>query len=53
MVKIINKWRKCERYDSVMNINYDAYDDEEDELDEVIVNLQKMKRMVNQKRSNR
>ena len=36
-----------------MNINYDAYDDEEEDLDEEIVNLQKMKRMVNQKRSNR
>lgn len=36
-----------------MNINYDDYEDVEDELDEVIVNIQKNKRIVNQKRSNR
>jgi hypothetical protein len=36
-----------------MSINYDDYDDVEDELDEVLINIQKNKRIVNQKRSNR
>jgi len=36
-----------------VNINYEMYEDEEDELDDEIVYLQKQKRIVNQKRSNR
>jgi hypothetical protein len=36
-----------------MSINYDDYDDVEDELDEVLINIQKNKRIINQKRSNR
>ena len=34
-------------------IDYEMYEDEEEELDDEIVHLQKHKRMVNQKRSNR
>jgi len=35
-----------------MSINYDDYEYEEDELDNIIVTLQKQKRITNQKRSN-
>jgi hypothetical protein len=36
-----------------MSINYEIYEDEEDGLDDELLYLQKQKRMVNQKRSNR
>lgn len=35
-----------------MAINYSDYESEEDELDDLIVILQKQKRITNQKRSN-
>jgi hypothetical protein len=36
-----------------MSINYEVYENEEDSLDDELLYLQKQKRMVNQKRSNR
>jgi hypothetical protein len=36
-----------------MSINYEMYENEEDGLDDELLYLQKQKRMVNQKRSNR
>jgi hypothetical protein len=36
-----------------MSINYEIYEDEEEGLDDELLYLQKQKRMVNQKRSNR
>jgi hypothetical protein len=36
-----------------MSINYEVYESEEDGLDDELLYLQKQKRMVNQKRSNR
>jgi hypothetical protein len=36
-----------------MSINYEVYENEEEGLDDELLYLQKQKRMVNQKRSNR
>ena len=36
-----------------MSINYEVYENEEEKLDDELLYLQKQKRMVNQKRSNR
>jgi hypothetical protein len=36
-----------------MSINYEIYENEEEGLDDELLYLQKQKRMVNQKRSNR
>ena len=36
-----------------MSINYEIYENEEEGLDNELLYLQKQKRMVNQKRSNR